>query len=378
MRIFIIILSVIFQFSFALVFVSSPPLLVDNLLNQYTLVQERSNLSSHYIHTEIKIKDNYISNESTNFIRNNKSRSKQTVTYYSLFSKNFDNPVFTTENYYSTPTILYNPYRYDLGNKYFETFRLRQEFSGVDSRVIEQGLDFTIQISNIEADKILIAKGLNNDYSYFLDNKVEVFLNYDNTEYKGVITNLFYIEEEEPISIELSNYNGNFSLIIPNPNLEKTLNFKLNHDFINNSMLIKRETSKLNGSFDKEEIQFFSGKEIDFKLNEIYNTLFYKKSINLYILFFSLFGIIISGTGLFFLVYLMNKKTGYVGRSFVRDILVSVFVFSTILYILKRIFVTGFFFMLSNLFSGLLTVILILFSIIYLYKKGKYKTNEKE
>lgn len=368
---FIILLSMIFQFSFALIFTSSPHLLIDNLLNQYTEEINRSNLGNSYIHAEVTLKDNQISNESTNFVRENISRYKETVTYYTLLSKDFNNPKFTTINYSSTPTILYNPYRYDLNNKYFESFRIRQVFNNVDSRIIGEGLDFNIQISNKEADQIIANNKISSGYEYFIDNKVEVFLNYNDVEYKGRITNLFYMEDEEPISTELYDYNGDYSIIVPGARLRNDVEFKMNHDFINNSMRIKKEMEKLNSSFEEENIRFVDWTKDEIKLSALYQTINEKTVANLNILLPALFGVVFLATTLFFLIRSIKPLKEYVDMKLPNDALFSVVLFSVVLYSLKRIFPTGFFYMLSNLFSGLLTVFLFLFSVICLIKRKR-------
>lgn len=378
-RIAIIVLTALFQFSFALVFTSSRILVIDNLLNQYTeMANEEKNSSNNYVHTEIMITNNTISNESTSFISSNVSRAKETVTYYSLFSKGFTNPVFTTSNYSSEPTILYNPYRYDFNNKYFESFRLRQVFSNIDSRIIDDGFDFTIQISNNEADQILEANNISGGYDYFINNKVEVYLNFNGTEYKGIITNLFYIEEEEPISTELNYYHGNYSIIIPKKQLRNDTISKLNHDFINNSMRIKKEMKKINESFAENKTQFFDGSENNLKITSLYQTLINKEAINIDILIPSLVGVIVSAAAVFFISRFGKDAKIYLSQSLPKDVFISVLLFSVIVYTLKRIFVSEFFYTLSNLYSGVLTISLLLFTSIYLFRKGRKKIiNEK-
>lgn len=376
-RIAIVVLTVLFQFSFALVFTSSQSLLIDNLLNQYTAVANDDKYNN-YVHTEIMMTDNTISHESSRFISNNVSRAKETVTYYSLFSKDFNNPAFTTSNYYSEPTILYNPYRYDFNNKYFESFRLRQAFSNIDSRALDAGVDFTIQISNHEADRILVANSINSDYEYFLNNKVAVYLNFNGTEYKGVITNLFYVEKEEPISTELHDYHGDYSIIIPKNKMINELSVKLNHDFINNSMRIKKEMKKVNDSFVEESVRFFDGSENNSKITALYQTLIHKSFIDMNILIPALVGIVISGVAVFFISRSGKDAEVYISQSLPQDILLSALLFSVITYTLKRIFTNEFFYMLSNLYSGILTVFLLLFTIIYLFRRERKTTNNEE
>lgn len=376
-RVIIVILSILFQFSFALAFTSSPNLLIDNLLNRYTVAANSSQWSNNYVHTEIMLNDNYISDDSADFVRNNISRREETVTYYSLSSENHENPTLTTTNYLSTPKILYNPYRYDFNSEYAESFKIRQEFVGVDSRKIDAGFDFNIQISTEDADKILSANGINDGYDYFRNNKIEVSLYFNENEYKGLITNLFHIEKEEPISKELLDYNGNYSLIVPAKQLSEETSFRLNHDFINNSSRIKKEMIKLNASFDEESINFFDGSN-NSDLIELYQTLTHKATLNLGILLPSLSGIVLSAIGLFFLIRSIKPRKEYVNQSLPIDCLLSVFLFSTIIYILKRLFATGFFYMLGNLFSGLLTVFLFIYMIVKLYKRERKATKNEE
>jgi hypothetical protein len=214
----------------------------------YRQVAINEKYESNFIHATMQNQDNSISQQMTDFVRKNTSCTRQSVIYHELFSNEVFTPKLKTKTgeYYSTASkLLYNPYRYDLNRKYFESFRLRQEFQDVDSRYFDSKYDFTIQVPNTLANNLLFINGINDNFNYFKNNRFEIEIAFNDQIFSGFISNIFYIENTEPISLTLEKYHGQFSIIVPSSQMQKSLNKRTHFDFVNTSLRTIKEMKKI-------------------------------------------------------------------------------------------------------------------------------------
>ncbi len=237
------------QLSFSLLFVSSNNSTITSQLLFYKQHTINRNYKDPFVNVEITNPDKKISDNFAEFLSNNVSRDKNMVTYYSMYSENDGEINISSEHNGKmielTTSLLYNPFRYDVGNKYFESFRLRQHFQDVDSRYLKTGYDFSLQLSSDNADLLLSTLGFNADYALFKEKSIDLKLHIEGVEYLGYISNVFYIDEDEPVALHLKRYYTNFSTIVISSNIRVGANFLLNHSFYNSSMRIKQEFKKI-------------------------------------------------------------------------------------------------------------------------------------
>jgi hypothetical protein len=189
---FFLSVSIVFiQLFFSLLFVSSNALTITSKLLYYKQYTIDRNYEDSFVNVEVTNPDKKISDTFAQFISNNVSRGKNVVTYYSVYDENNSAVTISSEqnsrSFELTTSLLYNPFRYDMGNKYFESFRLRQHFQDVDSRYLKPGYDFNLQLSSDKADLLLSTLGFNRDYTIFKENLIDFKLNLQGIDYLGYI-----------------------------------------------------------------------------------------------------------------------------------------------------------------------------------------------
>jgi hypothetical protein len=376
---FLSMLIVLTQLFFSLLFVSSNSLTITSKLVYYKQYTIDRNYEDQFVNVEITNPERNISDTFAQFIRNNVSRDKKVVTYYSIYGKMDNKITISSEqndiNFKFNTSILYNPFRYDTGNKYFESFRLRQHFQDVDSRKIKPGYDFTLQLSNDNADLLLSTFGFDNNYTIFKDRLIDLKLNIDGVDYLGYVSNVFYIDEDEPIALHLNRYYTDFSTIIISPPIRDNANFSLNHSFVNTSMRIKQEFEKI--SLLKMDnnmiISDYAGNNA--LLNSIYNSITKPNFIDYKILSVGLIGLSLSIVSSAFFLFWKKNYSSFNKLQLALTIFFGAILFSLMTFLGKALLRNEFLYRLSNIYSGVLTLALIVASLVLFYSwlKGKKK-----
>jgi hypothetical protein len=376
---FLSMLIVLTQLFFSLLFVSSNSLTITSKLVYYKQYTIDRNYEDQFVNVEITNPERNISDTFAQFIRNNVSRDKKVVTYYSIYGKRDNKITISSEqndiNFKFNTSILYNPFRYDTGNKYFESFRLRQHFQDVDSRKIKPGYDFTLQLSNDNADLLLSTFGFDNNYTIFKDRLIDLKLNIDGVDYLGYVSNVFYIDEDEPIALHLNRYYTDFSTIIISPPIRDNANFSLNHSFVNTSMRIKQEFEKI--SLLKMDnnmiISDYAGNNA--LLNSIYNSITKPNFIDYKILSVGLIGLSLSIVSSAFFLFWKKNYSSFNKLQLALTIFFGAILFSLMTFLGKALLRNEFLYRLSNIYSGVLTLALIVASLVLFYSwlKGKKK-----
>jgi hypothetical protein len=376
---FLSMLIVLTQLFFSLLFVSSNSLTITSKLVYYKQYTIDRNYEDQFVNVEITNPERNISDTFAQFIRNNVSRDKKVVTYYSIYGKMDNKITISSEqndiNFKFNTSILYNPFRYDTGNKYFESFRLRQHFQDVDSRKIKPGYDFTLQLSNDNADLLLSTFGFDNNYTIFKDRLIDLKLNIDGVDYLGYVSNVFYIDEDEPIALHLNRYYTDFSTIIISPPIRDNANFSLNHSFVNTSMRIKQEFEKI--SLLKMDnnmiISDYAGNNA--LLNSIYSSITKPNFIDYKILSVGLIGLSLSIVSSAFFLFWKKNYSSFNKLQLALTIFFGAILFSLMTFLGKALLRNEFLYRLSNIYSGVLTLALIVASLVLFYSwlKGKKK-----
>lgn len=376
---FLSMLIVLTQLFFSLLFVSSNSLTITSKLVYYKQYTIDRNYEDQFVNVEITNPERNISDTFAQFIRNNVSRDKKVVTYYSIYGKRDNKITISSEqndiNFKFNTSILYNPFRYDTGNKYFESFRLRQHFQDVDSRKIKPGYDFTLQLSNDNADLLLSTFGFDNNYTIFKDRLIDLKLNIDGVDYLGYVSNVFYIDEDEPIALHLNRYYTDFSTIIISPPIRDNANFSLNHSFVNTSMRIKQEFEKI--SLLKMDnnmiISDYAGNNA--LLNSIYSSITKPNFIDYKILSVGLIGLSLSIVSSAFFLFWKKNYSSFNKLQLALTIFFGAILFSLMTFLGKALLRNEFLYRLSNIYSGVLTLALIVASLVLFYSwlKGKKK-----
>lgn len=372
-------LIVLTQLFFSLLFVSSNSLTITSKLVYYKQYTIDRNYEDQFVNVEITNPERNISDTFAQFIRNNVSRDKKVVTYYSIYGKRDNKITISSEqndiNFKFNTSILYNPFRYDTGNKYFESFRLRQHFQDVDSRKIKPGYDFTLQLSNDNADLLLSTFGFDNNYTIFKDRLIDLKLNIDGVDYLGYVSNVFYIDEDEPIALHLNRYYTDFSTIIISSPIRNNANFSLNHSFVNTSMRIKQEFEKI--SLLKMDnnmiISDYAGNNA--LLNSIYSSITKPNFIDYKILSVGLIGLSLSIVSSAFFLFWKKNYSSFNKLQLALTIFFGAILFSLMTFLGKALLRNEFLYRLSNIYSGVLTLALIVASLVLFYSwlKGKKK-----
>lgn len=369
-------LIILLQVFFSLVFVSSNSLVVDSRLLFYKQTTIDKQYPDQFVHMELTNSDKKISEDFRTFITGNVSRDKNVVSYYLLTSPSTAQPllksIYEGAEFSLSSSLLYNPYRMDRNNKYFESFRLRQHFQDVDSRIVKSGYDFNIQLSNVNADKLLTTFNLPVNYETFKDNLFDLTLDIEGTTYKGYVSNVFYIDEDEPVASHLDLYYGNFSTIIISDPIKETANFSLNHAFINSSMRIKNEFVKINAldSANQVAIHDFYGEST--LLKSIFSSMNRPYIINYTILSVAIVGFLTTSIGLYLVISRSVKKCFLNVSEIGLSLIMSVLIFSLFIFIGKIVLKAELLYNLSNIYSGIFTIILIFVGLLLIWR---YKDN---
>jgi hypothetical protein len=380
---FLSMLIVLTQLFFSLLFVSSNSLTITSKLVYYKQYTIDRNYEDQFVNVEITNPERNISDTFAQFIRNNVSRDKKVVTYYSIYGKRDNKITISSEqndiNFKFNTSILYNPFRYDTGNKYFESFRLRQHFQDVDSRKIKPGYDFTLQLSNDNADLLLSTFGFDNNYTIFKDRLIDLKLNIDGVDYLGYVSNVFYIDEDEPIALHLNRYYTDFSTIIISPPIRNNANFSLNHSFVNTSMRIKQEFEKISllKMDDGVVIKDYAGSnEI---LDSVYNSIINPYEVDYKILAMAIIGLSFSIALCVIILFVKKNWAPPNKRQLALTIFFSAIIFSSLLFLGKAIFKNELVYRISNTYSGILTLMLLFLSVMLFYAslEGDKKISDK-
>lgn len=348
------------QFFFASIFLSNDYLLLESRMLYYRQTTINENYDSNFIHTTFKNDDFSISPQLSSFVRANITRSKKSVIYHELFNNEHTLPMIKTqtgEDYFLNSKILYSPFRFDLNNKYFESFRLRQEFQDVDSRIFSSQYDFTIQIESALAYHFLKINGIVADLNYYKNNHFEVELVFGEKSFIGFVSNIFYIEDSEPISLALQKYHDTYSLIVPSQQMKKTLNEKTHFDYVNTSLRIISEMKKISTlegyaiSFqdDHGESQFLADTMDIIKHN---SEIDYCKLVGFSFLFLIYLGLSI------YIAFTLFRKESLSLYELLFIIFMSAFIFSALVFFGKKVFSSLFFYNLGNIYSGVLSTII--------------------
>jgi hypothetical protein len=376
-------LIVLTQLFFSLLFVSSNSLTITSKLVYYKQYTIDRNYEDQFVNVEITNPERNISDTFAQFIRNNVSRDKKVVTYYSIYGKRDNKITISSEqndiNFKFNTSILYNPFRYDTGNKYFESFRLRQHFQDVDSRKIKPGYDFTLQLSNDNADLLLSTFGFDNNYTIFKDRLIDLKLNIDGVDYLGYVSNVFYIDEDEPIALHLNRYYTDFSTIIISSPIRNNANFSLNHSFVNTSMRIKQEFEKISllKMDDGVVIKDYAGSnEI---LDSVYNSIINPYEVDYKILAMAIIGLSFSIALCVIILFVKKNWAPPNKRQLSLTIFFSAIIFSSLLFLGKAIFKNELVYRISNTYSGILTLMLLFLSVMLFYAslEGDKKISDK-
>jgi len=373
------VLIVLIQLFFSLLFVSSNALTITSKLLYYKQYTIDRNYEDSFVNVEVTNPDKKISDTFAQFIRNNVSRGKSVVTYYSVYDENNSAVTISSEqnsrSFELTTSLLYNPFRYDKGNKYFESFRLRQHFQDVDSRYLKPGYDFSLQLSSDKADLLLSTLGFNRDYTIFKENLIDFKLHLQGIDYLGYISNVFYIDEDEPIALHLQNYYTNFSTIVVSSNIRSSANFSLNHSFVNSSMRIKQEFEKIsmlkmdNGIVIKDYIGHNN------ILDSVYGSIVKPNLIDYKILAIGLIGLSFSVAIFVFILFKKKSLASFNNKQLASTIFISAILFSLFLFLGRALLSNEFLYRLSNIYSGAFTLVLIAISLIMFYVG--FKENKK-
>lgn len=374
---FLSILLIMIQLFFSLLFVSSNSSTINSKLLYYKQYTINRNYKDHFVNVEVTNPDKKISQNFSEFVSSNVSRDKNVVTYYSMYSENNNEFSISSEHNGKTialtTSLLYNPFRYDMGNKYFESFRLRQHFQDVDSRYLKTGYDFSLQLSSNHADLLLNTLGFNGDYAIFKEKSIDLKLHLQGVDYLGYISNVFYIDEDEPVALHLNHYYKNFSTIVISSHVRTTANFSLNHSFYNTSMRIKQELKKISllKMDDGININDYAGNNN--LLNSIYSSIAKPNYIDYKILAIGLVGLSLSIAGSLFFLFWKNNYTSFNKLKLALTIFFSAILFSLMLFFGKALLKNEFLYRLSNIYSGVLTLVLIVTSLVLFYSwiKGK-------
>ena len=377
---FFLSVSIVFiQLFFSLLFVSSNALTITSKLLYYKQYTIDRNYEDSFVNVEVTNPDKKISDTFAQFISNNVSRGKNVVTYYSVYDENNSAVTISSEqnsrSFELTTSLLYNPFRYDKGNKYFESFRLRQHFQDVDSRYLKPGYDFNLQLSSDKADLLLSTLGFNRDYTIFKENLIDFKLNLQGIDYLGYISNVFYIDEDEPIALHLQNYYTNFSTIIVSSNIRSSANFSLNHSFVNSSMRIKQEFEKISMLKMDDGVVIKDSIGHNNILDSVYSSIVKPNLIDYKILAIGLIGLSFSVAIFVFILFKRKSLASFNKKQLASTIFISAILFSLFLFLGRALFNNEFLYRLSNIYSGAFTLVLIAISLIMFYVG--FKENKK-
>jgi hypothetical protein len=377
---FFLSVSIVFiQLFFSLLFVSSNALTITSKLLYYKQYTIDRNYEDSFVNVEVTNPDKKISDTFAQFISNNVSRGKNVVTYYSVYDENNSAVTISSEqnsrSFELTTSLLYNPFRYDMGNKYFESFRLRQHFQDVDSRYLKPGYDFNLQLSSDKADLLLSTLGFNRDYTIFKENLIDFKLNLQGIDYLGYISNVFYIDEDEPIALHLQNYYTNFSTIIVSSNIRSSANFSLNHSFVNSSMRIKQEFEKISMLKMDDGVVIKDSIGHNNILDSVYSSIVKPNLIDYKILAIGLIGLSFSVAIFVFILFKRKSLASFNKKQLASTIFISAILFSLFLFLGRALFNNEFLYRLSNIYSGAFTLVLIAISLIMFYVG--FKENKK-
>jgi len=377
---FFLSVSIVFiQLFFSLLFVSSNALTITSKLLYYKQYTIDRNYEDSFVNVEVTNPDKKISDTFAQFISNNVSRGKNVVTYYSVYDENNSAVTISSEqnsrSFELTTSLLYNPFRYDKGNKYFESFRLRQHFQDVDSRYLKPGYDFNLQLSSDKADLLLSTLGFNRDYTIFKENLIDFKLNLQGIDYLGYISNVFYIDEDEPIALHLQNYYTNFSTIIVSSNIRSSANFSLNHSFVNSSMRIKQEFEKISMLKMDDGVVIKDSIGHNNILDSVYSSIVKPNLIDHKILAIGLIGLSFSVAIFVFILFKRKSLASFNKKQLASTIFISAILFSLFLFLGRALFNNEFLYRLSNIYSGAFTLVLIAISLIMFYVG--FKENKK-
>lgn len=357
---FLIIVLIITQLFFSAIFLSNDYILLESRMLYYRQFTINEKYKSDFIHATIE-NDNFSgSTQIDEFVRHNKSNSSTSVIYHEFFENETIVPKIISEKgerYSTNSKVLYNPFRSELNSKYFESFRLRQVFQDVDSRIIPAGYDFTVQIDNDLAEHILHINGINDDLNYFKINPFEIKLDFGTRSFVGLISNIFYIENTEPISLALKKYNGSFNLIVPTQQMKNSLNQKTHFDFKNSSLRIIKEMKKMS-LIEGFHFSFQDDNgESDF-LTKTMDIILSGGKINLVkLIVFSVLFLIYLGLSVYISVKLLkNYNLHYYTLLFI--IFISTIFFSIFMFLTKSLFFNLSLYNLNNIYSGIMTTLI--------------------
>lgn len=340
---------VIFQLFFSLLFFSKPNLLIESKLTYYKQTAIMNDYKIPFVHSVIQSNGDFHIDSLSSFVRENTSRSNKSVIYYKLKEANnfkINLSANSGANYEILSSILYNPLRYDIGNPYFESFRVRQEFQDIDSRFIDSGFDFTIQLDSTIALELLDLNTISEDLSYFKNTKFKISLEFGDKTYQGYVSNIFYVEEAEPISTALNYFHGLYNIIVPTASMRSELESDVNFDFINNSLRIRNEMRKISKLGDYQ-VSFFDQQGENAFLSQIFGDLIEDKVDYLTLTIYTALAFLT----LFFIVVSSNKlKIQKRGLGLI--IILSIFIYQLILLIGKVWLNILFIYELSNVYYG--------------------------
>jgi hypothetical protein len=368
---FISTLVIVIQLFFSLIFVSSNSMTITSRLLFYKQYTIDKNYDDHFVNVEITNPDLKISDAFSEFVRDNVSRDKKVVTYYTVYGEKDNKITISSEQsdggFEFNTSLLFNPFRYDVGNKYFESFRLRQHFQDVNSRYVKPGYDFNIQLCSDDADLLLSSLGFDNNYTIFKDKLIDLKLEIEGIVYLGYVSNVFYIDEDEPIATHLKHYYTNFSTIYISSGIRTNANFSLNHSFVNSSLRIKQEFEKISllKMNDNIVIKDYAGSsEI---LDSIYSSIIDPNEIDYKVLSLALIGLSFSVVIFVFILFKKNSLASFNKKQLALTIFFSAILFSLFLFLGRALLSNEFIYRLSNVYSGVFTLVLIAASLIMFY-----------
>lgn len=376
-NILFILLTILSQLFFSAIFLGSDSITIDSSLLYY----KQQTINKRYNDTFLNLQfiDDNQANDSliTKFISENVSRSDNSVTFYSINEKSntpslfgaYENSIYTS----FLTTMLYNPFRNDQNNQYFESFRLKQHFQDVDSRILEK-YDFSIQIDTEKATKLLQDHNLPIDFNYFKENKFELSFDYKNKSYLGFISNIFYIENNNPVARHLSKRFNDFSILYFNSMVIKDMALVLNHSFANSSMRIKKEFTSLSSFFPELIPQISDEGGNNPLLENLYKTIS-SPSAPSYPIIISFSVLFVTTTILLLIIHRKWRPKNDNFNQITLALFLGTLFYSSILFLGKVILNSILFYKLSNIYSGVLTLLIstlcIMYFLSYLQRRKK-------
>jgi len=337
-----------------------------------------------YIHSKIlRAQDENLVeyNQATNKYLNSLKTDFNTFSSYITFENqngntfNLSNKEFDIE--FQTKVMNLN-FRFDVNRTFLETIRLRQYRLNVESRHVADNYDFSFYISSFMADKIISqSNGTFFNYDQLLDfdkSGLNFSLDVDGSIKKGHISNIYYIEDENLISISLYEYLQDFIIFYGKktdvfPNYDQVLNY----DFLLTEISLKNNLKFLSQiEFGALSLRDTSNNHDSLTLSNLLDTINNSHANNAFRYLWILLLLVCFFSKILYPLYIKKPLFSKVNFINITILLNCLFLYYFLLKILSLINETLYF---TNLLSNALfgTVTISLFCLGGLYYYGHYQ-----